>query len=50
MPAGRHREAQAEGHIGLATSSERVAALGGRLTVSALPGGGTWAHADLPAP
>lgn len=49
MPAGRHREAQAEGHIGLATSAERVAAVGGRLRVSALPGGGTWARADLPA-
>jgi signal transduction histidine kinase/PAS domain-containing protein len=48
MAAGRGREALAEGHIGLATSVERVAAVGGRLTVAALPAGGTLARAVVP--
>ena len=41
VPLGREREALAEGHIGLATSAERVAAVGGRLALEPLPGGGT---------
>jgi signal transduction histidine kinase len=49
VPAGREREALAEGHIGLATSVERVAAVGGRLALEPLPGGGTRARAELPA-
>jgi signal transduction histidine kinase len=50
LPAGREREALAEGHIGLATSVERIAAVGGRLALEPLPGGGTCARAELPAP
>jgi signal transduction histidine kinase len=50
VPLGREREALAEGHIGLATSAERVAAVGGRLVLEPLPGGGTCARAELPAP
>jgi signal transduction histidine kinase len=50
VPAGRAREALAEGHIGLATSAERVAAVGGRLALEPLPGGGTRARAELPPP
>jgi signal transduction histidine kinase len=49
VPAGREREALAEGHIGLATSVERVAAVGGRLALEPLPGGGTRARAEVPA-
>jgi signal transduction histidine kinase len=49
VPAGREREALAEGHIGLATSAERVAAVGGRLALEPLPGGGTRARAEFPA-
>jgi signal transduction histidine kinase len=50
VPAGRAREALAEGHIGLATSAERVAAVGGRLALEPLPGGGTRARAEVPPP
>ena len=50
VPPGREREALAEGHIGLATSAERVAAVGGRLALEPLPGGGTCARAELPPP
>jgi signal transduction histidine kinase len=50
VPAGREREALAEGHIGLATSVERVAAVGGRLALEPLPGGGTRARAEFPPP
>jgi len=50
VPAGREREALAEGHIGLATSVERVAAVGGRLALEPLPGGGTRARVELPVP
>jgi two-component system NarL family sensor kinase len=49
MVLGREREALAEGHIGLAISAERVAAVGGALTVEPLPGGGTRARAELPS-
>jgi signal transduction histidine kinase len=50
VPSGREREALAEGHIGLAISAERVAAVGGRLALEPLPGGGTRARAELPLP
>jgi two-component system, NarL family, sensor kinase len=50
VPLGREREALAEGRIGLATSAERVAAVGGRLALEPLPGGGTCARAELPTP
>jgi signal transduction histidine kinase len=50
VPAGREREALAEGHIGLATSAERVSAVGGRLALEPLPGGGTRARAEFPSP
>ena len=50
LPAGREREALAEGHIGLATSTERVAAVGGRLALERLPAGGTCARAEFPRP
>jgi signal transduction histidine kinase len=50
VPVGREREALAEGHIGLATSAERVAAVGGRLGLEPLPGGGTRARAEFPPP
>jgi signal transduction histidine kinase len=48
VPLGREREALSEGHIGLAISAERVAAVGGRLALEPLPGGGTRARAELP--
>jgi signal transduction histidine kinase len=48
MALGRGREALAEGHIGLAIAAERVAAVGGALTVEPLPEGGTRARARLP--
>ena len=50
VPAGRERQALAEGHIGLATTAERVAAVGGRLALEPLPGGGTRARAEIPVP
>jgi PAS domain S-box-containing protein len=46
----RLRAAVAEGHIGLASSAERVAAVGGRLEIGGGPGHGTVATARLPAP
>ena len=48
MALDRERQALAEGHIGLATSVERAAAVGGRLTVEPSAGGGTRARATLP--
>jgi signal transduction histidine kinase len=50
VPHGREREAVWEGHIGLAISAERVAAVGGRLALEPLPGSGTRARAELPLP
>jgi signal transduction histidine kinase len=50
VPLGREREALSEGHIGLAISAERVAAVGGRLALEPQPGGGTIARAELPLP
>jgi two-component system, NarL family, sensor kinase len=42
------RTALAQGHLGLATSAERVEAAGGRLELLDRPGGGTIARARLP--
>jgi signal transduction histidine kinase len=39
----------AEGHIGLASSAERVEAVGGRLVIAGRPGEGTVATALVPA-
>ncbi len=50
IPRGREQAALAEGHIGLAISAERVAAVGGRLALEPLERGGTHARADLPGP
>jgi two-component system NarL family sensor kinase len=44
----RMRAALAEGHIGLASSAERVEAVGGRLVIAGGPGEGTVATAQLP--
>jgi two-component system NarL family sensor kinase len=46
-PGARER-AVAEGHIGLATAAERVAAIGGTFTVRSTPGGGATVRAVLP--
>jgi hypothetical protein len=50
IPAGRLREALGQGHIGLASSLERVEAIGGRMRVGARADGlrGTQATATLP--
>jgi two-component system NarL family sensor kinase len=47
--AGRRGQALAEGHIGLASAEQRLAALGGRLEVRSAPGKGTAVRALLPA-
>jgi two-component system NarL family sensor kinase len=44
----RMRQALLDGHIGLAAVSERVQALGGRLTISSSPATGTAIHITLP--
>jgi two-component system NarL family sensor kinase len=48
MPEGRLQAALRDGHIGLASSRQRVEALGGRLLVSAGAGRGTRVTAVLP--
>jgi signal transduction histidine kinase len=48
IPEGRLRDALREGHIGLASSIERVEAVGGELTLAPAPGGGTAAAVRLP--
>lgn len=48
MPPERRHEALARGHLGLAASSERVEALGGRLEILSEPGSGTRVRAVLP--
>jgi len=48
IPAERLRAAVAQGHIGLASSAERVEAAGGRFALSGGPGQGTVAIARLP--
>lgn len=47
---GRREAALGEGRIGLATSRERVEAVGGRLTLEPGPGGGTTARVEVPLP
>jgi PAS domain S-box-containing protein len=49
IPEERLQAALAEGHIGLASSAERVEAVGGRLVIGGAPGQGTVATARLPA-
>jgi signal transduction histidine kinase len=48
IPDGRLGAALREGHIGLASSIQRVEAVGGTLTLSPAPGGGTAAAVRLP--
>ena len=44
----RRAEAVAPGHVGLASSVERVESLGGRLEIESAPGHGTRVRAELP--
>ncbi len=44
----RRVQALADGHIGLASSSERVESLGGRIEVDSRPGGGTRVQVVIP--
>jgi two-component system NarL family sensor kinase len=44
----RRAAALLEGHIGLASSEQRVRSVGGELVVSSAPGGGTRVQATLP--
>jgi two-component system NarL family sensor kinase len=48
IPDGRLAAALREGHIGLASSIQRVEAVGGTFTVSPAPGGGTAVAVTLP--
>ena len=48
IPDGRLAAALREGHIGLASSIQRVEAVGGSLTVAPVPGGGTAVSVTLP--
>ncbi len=48
IPDGRVRQALLEGHIGLASVSERVTALGGALSISTAAGAGTAVSVRLP--
>jgi signal transduction histidine kinase/PAS domain-containing protein len=48
IPDGRLGSALREGHIGLASSIQRVEAVGGTLSLSPAPGGGTAAAVTLP--
>ena len=47
--ADRHEAAVAAGHIGLATSAERAAAVGGTFEIASAPGAGTKITVRLPA-
>ena len=49
IPDGRMRQALLDGHIGLASVSERVAALGGALSITTAAGAGTIVGVKLPA-
>jgi two-component system, NarL family, sensor kinase len=49
MLEDRPRQAQGEGHIGLAASAERARARGGRLRVRSIPGDGTRVRVALPS-
>ncbi len=48
IASGRRRAAVEQGHIGLASSAERVEALGGELRIEPRPGGGTRIRTTLP--
>jgi signal transduction histidine kinase/PAS domain-containing protein len=48
IPEGRLAAALREGHIGLASSIQRVEAVGGTFTLSPVPGGGTAVAVTLP--
>ena len=48
IPPGRRATALREGHIGLASSAERVKALGGQLEVASEPAHGTTVRARIP--
>lgn len=48
IPEGRLAAALREGHIGLASSIQRVEAVGGTLTLAPVPGGGTSVSVTLP--
>jgi two-component system NarL family sensor kinase len=50
MAPERRHEAVAQGHLGLAACTERVEALGGRLELTPVLGGGTCVRAAIPAP
>ena len=47
---GRLAEAPRHGHIGLASLTERVEAIGGRLEIESAPDAGTTVRALLPPP
>ena len=47
MEADRRREALAEGHIGLASVTQRVEANGGELRLETTPGSGTRVRVKL---
>lgn len=49
IPAGRVERAVSEGHIGLASSRERVDALGGSFALDSAPGEGTTVRVSIPA-
>ena len=49
MAEGRAADAVRAGHIGLASATERVSALGGHFDVSSSPGAGTRVRVELPA-
>jgi two-component system, NarL family, sensor kinase len=49
IPPGRREEALADGHIGLASVTQRLGAAGGAFEITDAPGGGTVALARLPS-
>jgi two-component system, NarL family, sensor kinase len=49
IPAGRREQALADGHIGLASVTQRLGAAGGGLEIMDAPGGGTVAVARVPS-
>jgi signal transduction histidine kinase len=49
IPPGRREQALADGHIGLASVTQRLGAAGGALEITHAPGGGTVALARLPS-
>jgi signal transduction histidine kinase len=49
IPPGRREQALADGHIGLASVTQRLGAAGGALEITDAPGGGTVALARLPS-